>query len=382
MIETMLSLARLGASYLLNAYPVFLLLVVWVLCRGRARLQLFFFCAGISLIAAFFVPSVFDDLFRAFERLHLVRSLGWNKLAFLYMNSTYFEGGILYYGLIWLLSFLPDWVMPVSISLSVYLLIGTLTLRIAKNTALSPIKTSDALLIVFLLINMHSVISSWRYMLTLAILAHLLYSDLVLKKFRILCWCGYFALGYLHMISFTILAIRLAVFLFRGVSAWLGAGLIASWRPLGQVMIRAIQLFPSGTLTQEATRRLEAYLNMSESGQVFYHIALFGFLIAFVYWVISCLRQRCRDQIPGKRRAMDIFVFFTLALIVGSIGSINMVFRYSHLLMMLMPVYIAEFFTRQAESYGIKIYRQELMTQLSCLVLVVFYSMKQYMYLR
>jgi hypothetical protein len=381
MTQALLSFAQLGASYLTNAYPILLLFIFWGLCRGRVKLQLFFFCACTATIAAFFVPSVYDDLFRAFERLNLVRNLGWNNLSFLYIESTYFESGILYYGLIWLLSFFPDWFMPVSITLAIYLLVGTLTLRIAKNTTLSPGKTRDILLIVFLMINLYSVISSWRYMLALAILAHLLYSDLVLRKHRILCWCGYFALGYLHMIAFTILTLRLLVLLFRGKSAWIGAGLIASWRLLGNVMLQAFRLLPSGTLTIELTRRLESYLNLVESGQVFYHIALFVFLIALLYWVLSCRRGRMRDQAKGSYHAMDTFVFFTMALILGSVGSINMVFRYSHLLMMLLPVYFAEFFTQHKESAGIRIYPQEFGTLISCVVLIVFYSAKQYMYL-
>lgn len=380
-MNSVLSVARLGATFLTNAYPVFLFLVLWLLCRGRVKLQLLLSCVCVALIAAFFVPTVFDDLFRAFERLHLVRNLGWNKLAFLYGESTYFESGVLYYALTWLLSFFPDWVMPASITATIYLLMGSLTLRVASHEGLSPTKTSDVLLAVFLMVNLYSAISSWRYLLTLALLAHLLYTDLVLKKRRLFCWVGYVALGYLHMIAFTILALRVLAALFRGKAAWVGAVLIAAWRLLGDLLLRLLRLLPAETMVLEISRRLEAYLHLVESRQLFYHFALLGFLLCMAYWVLSCRADRKRLGMGNERRSLDVYTLFLFALAIGSAGSINLVFRYSHLLMMLLPVYIGEFFTMHSESHGETIYRQELVTILSCVLLAVFYSMKQYQYL-
>lgn len=369
-------------TIILYAYPLLLFLGIWRIFRNKPKRQLFFSILTVGLIAYFFVPTEHDDLYRYFERLEFVREFGsWSALATFYADNTYFEGAPLYFLLLTAYSSFPNWVMPVFTSVIIYTLCGTLALRACKDNNISKSETSSAILAVFYFINLYSSISSFRYVLTLAILANVIYYDLVRNDRRLIikgaCLFMYFFMGYMHTIAYSILVIRLLIFIPKTrLGTALLIALLIIWRYFSTTLVSII-----GTGSASATElsaRIESYTNFDEMAQIFYEVVLFVYILMLVLWIFNLSKFR---GIAGGKRIIDLdyFVFFIIAFIIGNASEINMVFRYSHLLMMLFPYYYAE--ANRRSCYYSNANLSYIMLLFCYLLFFLYYSSQQYVLL-
>lgn len=125
---------------------------------------------------------MYDDLYRYHEFIDRYREIGWSGVSKLYTTNYWFSTSLLYQFLLYGLSFINNnYLATTLITLLTYSLIGVLNFRISNDYKMTKSVQSFILISQFIAIDLYSTVSSWLYMLTLAILANLIYTDLVKK---------------------------------------------------------------------------------------------------------------------------------------------------------------------------------------------------------
>ena len=150
--------------------------------KAKPKAILILLVVSFAYIAFQFVPSKYDDLYRYWYLVNRYRSYGWDGLQSIYVGNYWFNTSQIQQILLYGFSFLPNWCLPVFMTCATYVLIGILDFRYFKRVDVELRMQGILIVFQFLTIEAYSVISSWLYMLTFAILANILYTDLIEKK--------------------------------------------------------------------------------------------------------------------------------------------------------------------------------------------------------
>lgn len=120
---------------------------------------------------------------------------------------------------------------------------------------------------------------------------------------------------------------------------------------------------------------------MDESSQVFYHIVLIMYLALFlIVWI--------RNKNDENNYMLNSVLLYTSMMSLGSIGNINMLFRYAHFTMMFLPIFYcsAKYCDDTGEISYIECERGVVTAQdaaiiLVCIMVDIYYSFGQWAYL-
>ena len=172
-------------------------------------------------------------------------------------------------------------------------------------------------------------------MLTFAILANILYTDLIEKKWQIVCMAAYVVLGQMHTVSYIIFAFRILALLCRVRLKWVIYAAILMWRLLVDGLIRILSLFSGGYFVERILDNVMSYSQAVENSNPLYMIALS--LLALICFA-SLQMTRYRNQVESKQ--MNFLLSCCAMLILGSYGSQNLMFRFSHFLCICLPFHV------------------------------------------
>lgn len=330
-------------------YPAIVPAVILIfafLLRGKPKINFFLIGIFLTLLAYYFVPTVDDDLYRYWQLLDLYRSRGIEQLTSVYLTNYYYNTSLLLQLLLYFLSKLPNWCTPVFGTVSTYLMIGILDFRFFRDYNTSPRIQSILIAFQILTIEIYSLISSWLYFFTLAIIANIMYTDLVKKKRQILCIIAYVLLGQLHTISYVFFAFRvLAIFLPKQGLRYIPFVLMI-WRLFVDALIAVLSLFSSNPFIQRIVENAIKYSNYTENSNVIYMVAL-----ALLALTATISIHRCEALMTKNNENSPLHLFFVLKccafLIIGSFGSQNLMFRFSHFLSIMHPFHIGAIINRE-----------------------------------
>lgn len=370
------SLALSIASHGIIAVGMVLIGIVFSSKPRWVLLALVGYCA---VIAFLFVPTEHDDLYRYWWLIDRFRDYGWSGIKALYVNNYWFHTSYLYQLLLYGLSFFPNQLTGALVSCATYTMIGILDFRFFEEKQISPRLQSAIILLQFLSIDPYSVISSWLYMLTFSIMANILYTDLVEQKGQILCMIAYLLLGQMHTVAYVIFAFRIIVRLLPASARGAFLVCILLWRIFVKVMVAIAALFTGNMIAKRIFENLVYYSSLEENGNLIYMIALALFATA----CLLCIRRNQKEEADGNRReSMDDLVSCCCMFVLGAWGSQNLMFRFSHFVMMLLPLHIGTTLIRENEQRPFKMASLEIfLFYISVGLLLVYYMLQSYRWL-
>lgn len=334
-MQMLLGYVRLAINF---CYPVIiplLVLATGMVFKAKPKAILIVLVTSFSFIAIQFVPSEYDDLYRYQFLIDRYRLYGWNGMWNLYMGNYWFHTSQIQQMILYGFSFLPNWCLPVFMTYATYMLIGILDFRYFKRMNVTPRMQGILIIFQFLTIEAYSVISSWLYVLTFAILVNILYTDLIENKCRIACVVAYIVLGQMHTISYVIFVFRILALLCRGRLKWAVYPAILMWRFMVDGLIRLLSPISGSFFIERILDNLMTYSKAVENSNLLYMIALS--LLALIFFV-SLQMKKYRHQKESEQ--MNFLLSCIAMLILGSFGSQNLMFRFSHFLCMCLPFHI------------------------------------------
>lgn len=334
-MQMLLGYARLAINFCYPAIIPLLVLTTGMVLKAKPKAILIVLVVSFTYIAFQFVPSEHDDLYRYWYLVDRYRSYGWDGLQSLYVGNYWFHTSQIQQILLYGFSFLPNWCLPVFMVCATYTLMGILDFRYFKRVDITPRMQGILIVFQFMTIEAYSVISSWLYMLTFAILANILYTDLIEKKWQIVCMAAYVVLGQMHTVSYIIFAFRILALLCRVRLKWVIYAAILMWRLLVDGLIRILSLFSGGYFVERILDNVMSYSQAVENSNPLYMIALS--LLALICFA-SLQMTKYRDQAESKQ--MNFLLSCCAMLILGSYGSQNLMFRFSHFLCIFLPFHV------------------------------------------
>lgn len=336
-MQMLLGYARLAINFCYPAMIPLLVLASGMVLKAKPKAILVVLVASFTYIAFQFVPSEYDDLYRYWYLVDRYRSYGWDGLQSLYVGNYWFHTSQIQQILLYGFSFLPNWCLPVFMTCATYMLIGILDFRCFRQANMTPRMQGILIVFQFMTIEIYSVISSWLYVLTFAILANILYTDLIEKRWRIVCIVAYVVLGQMHTVSYVIFAFRILALLCHSKLKWFVYAVVLIWRLLVDGLIHILSLIDGGFFVDRIFDNVMSYSQAVENSNPLYIIALS--LLAVIYFV--CLQMaKYRDHTESKQ--MNFLLSCCAMLVLGSYGSQNLMFRFSHFLCMCLPFHIGK----------------------------------------
>lgn len=334
-MQMLFGYARLAINFCYPAIIPLFILTVGTVLKAKPKAILILLVVSFAYIAFQFVPSKYDDLYRYWYLVNRYRSYGWDGLQSIYVGNYWFNTSQIQQILLYGFSFLPNWCLPVFMTCATYVLIGILDFRYFKRVDVELRMQGILIVFQFLTIEAYSVISSWLYMLTFAILANILYTDLIEKKRPVVCMVAYVVLGQMHTVSYIIFVFRVFALFCHGRLKWVVYSAILIWRLLVDGLIRLLSPFSCGFFFERILDNVISYSQAEENSNPLYMIAL-G-LLALTFFV-SLQMKKYRNQVESKQ--MNFLLSCCAMLILGSYGSQNLMFRFSHFLCICLPFHV------------------------------------------
>jgi len=343
---------------------------MWIgfLFRGRPRVMLLVLIAYCGGIAFMFVPTEYDDLYRYLYLIDRFRRYGWSGMKRIYIDNYWYSTSLLFQGLMYVLSFLPERCTAVLTSGITYILVGLFDVRYFKYRNTSNSVQSLVIFLQFLSIDLYSTVSSWLYMLTFAIIANILFTDLVLKKRRILCMVAYLVLGQLHTVAYIMFLFRLFAMLLPQKLKKGSLVIFVFWRLLIDLVMNAVSVFASNPFGKRIYENIISYSGYVENSNLIY---MFG-LALFAAVCVVCIEKK-EDLNMESSQELNYIIQCYCALILGAWGSQNLMFRFAHFVMMLMPVHIGEEMSRFGDRLSLRNISLPLFIELVSVIFLLIY---------
>ena len=162
-MQTIFGYCRLIINLYAPGIVIVGMLTIGLIFRGKPKILLSVLIGYCALIAVFFKPSEYDDLYRYWYLIDRFRDYGWSGLQALYIGNYWYDTSYIYQVLLYGLSFLPNWSIAMLISGITYTLMGILDMRFFKENQVSPRLQGAIILLQFISIDLYSTISSWLY---------------------------------------------------------------------------------------------------------------------------------------------------------------------------------------------------------------------------
>lgn len=343
---------------------------MWIgmLFWGRPKIMLFVLVVYCGIIAFMFVPTKYDDLYRYFYLINRFKKYGWVGIKTIYIDNYWYSTSLVFQGLMYLLSFLPEGCIAVLITGTTYILIGFFDIRYFKYRNVTNKIQCLIIFLQFLSIDLYSTVSSWLYMLTFAIIANILFTDLVQKKRRILCMVTYLVLGQLHTVAYIIFLFRFLAMLLPAKLKKVSLFVIVFWRLLIDILINFVSGFASNPFGKRIYENIISYSGYVENSNLIY---MFG-LALFAVVCLVCVEKNDKyvEELPKE---LNYIIQCCCVFILGAWGSQNLMFRFAHFVMMFMPLHIGEEMSRVGDKLSAKNISPLLFVELVSVVLLLIY---------
>lgn len=360
-------------EFLSPIWILFGFILIGLLLYKNPKIMCIFLIIYCGFISYFFEPTMYDDLYRYHEFIDRYREIGWSGVSKLYTTNYWFSTSLLYQFLLYGLSFINNnYLATTLITLLTYSLIGVLNFRISNDYKMTKSVQSFILISQFIAIDLYSTVSSWLYMLTLAILANLIYTDLVKKKHRITCFVLYFLLGSLHTISYTILLLRILIMIPRKKIINILSIILLFWRALITPISNYLQQYSGNPYMQRILGNMEAYSKGRDNSNIIYMLSLI-LMVGVIYFIIV---RTTKIKVQSHNQ-LDSFLKLLIAIVIGAFGSTNLMFRYTHFIIMFVPLYLAIIKNGNEFSFR-RLNRMEFMYILATVGLSIYYIQISY----
>lgn len=344
---------------------------VWIglMLRGRPKSMLLILIAYCGLIAFMFVPTEYDDLYRYLYLINRFRGYGWAGMKTIYVDNYWYSTSLLFQGLMYVLSCLPEWCTAVLPSALTYTLIGLFDIRYFKLRKTTNRIQCLVILLQFISIDVYSTVSSWLYMLTFSILANILFTDLILKKRQLVCMAAYLVLGQLHTVAYIIFTFRILAILLPQKIKKASLLVVFLWHFLTDTIVNVASGFSGNPFGKRIYENIVSYSEYAENSNAIYMLGL----ALFAMVCIICIEKNELRR-ANSPKEMDYIIQCCCAFILGAWGSQNLMFRFAHFAMICMPVHIGEEMSYMGDRLSIRNISLPLFAELiSVVLLLTFY---------
>ena len=348
-------------------------LLIGVFCYKRPKLLLTLLVIYFAIIAISFKPSVYDDLYRYWEMIDRFRVYGWDGVQDIYKGNFWYNTSALFQYIMYGLSFVPEWCTAVIISGITHTLIAVFDVRFFKDNQVSNRLQCAIILFQFISIDLYSTISSWLYMLTFAIIVNVFYTEIrsTNRWVKLSCWVAYVFLGQMHTVAYVFFAFRALTIILPRYARKLSLLVVVFWRFLSESLIKIAGLFKDSFLGKRIYDNLVLYINTRDNGNLLYMIGLALFAIA----VFLCIRKNENRETQSKELSNANYLMQCFcAFIVGAWGSQNLMFRFTHLMMMLLTLNVGKTMIDENKKRSFKTVSVEIfLYYVSFAILIIYY---------
>lgn len=311
---------------------------------------------GFALLAFFQTVDSQSDLMVAFSHLDNIRSSGWGYFGSIANRSSYFTGKPALQLYFYILSLLPVNNLYSSISMLIAYLCVLKASLYASDFYGASLKQKKMLLIFCILaLDFFDASNGVRNVLSFAVFIYCLVNELLLKKNKILCWVGYTAAALFHPAALVLVMLRILLIIKkRWLKIVLGV-LTLMWSNGLQGVYQFLSLFGGIPFIGTLVHKLDAYtlINDVESSNFnetafnnsssYMMMRNFRLLLAVgILLLVILIIWKRRENITKMMTYCMYIALFMLGATASGLAS-NIVVRYSFALIMLTPVFYAEY---------------------------------------
>ena len=305
----------------------------------------------LSLLYIFFVPPQEYDLKREYDFIEYIKGLNIRQVY----DASYGTGNRLlsdvqgtskvYLFFAFIISKIPISHLLVFVTcFIVYGLSAKRILSVAEYVSASSSAIAAAFLVLLFTLDYRSV-SGIRNMLAYAVFAFILYTDLVEKKNRLLCFVCYILLCQVHMTVAIFVVLRLALFLGNKVSKWALIVIAFAAFTIRDIALTFLERYSTFEFIRVFLYKNFRYIlrygeRLAEYGyrRAYSYLA---FIIVMLIIYLICKKLKLLDE---RMNSYNLFFILTIAITIGAIRQYDFFVRNCMLIAFLSIPYTVRYF--------------------------------------
>ena len=351
--------------------PELLFIAGFILLKNRKKAFFIYTVIVVFLFSLLFKYTEYDDLNSYFGAIDVFRRIGFTYGSNISTNlQLQFEGTILCNGFMYLLSFLPDFLVKTIPPVFIYTVIwNTNSIRAEQDETQCSLNKS--FLITVLIINLYSAISSWHYMMAIALFTNIMIRERRARRLKIFYWIGYVALCFFHSVCVVLLLFKISQVCLRkfNLIKTIFPVVCLFWKSLINSGLQLLENLGDGYFMY-LYKKLNYYGNFegTESLQLFY-------LVSLVLFLASCLFYVYYNRVDEEKYNIGFVIACAAFYALGSLNQLNIVFRFTYFSAMIVPIY---FDLESVDSPAKIIYKRNIPLYLIVIIMSMALSLTQY----
>lgn len=301
-------------------YVYFIAVAIGIRFISDKRLRLYGLLCSliIAYISYHIVVPEASDLFRHLQEIDYYRDYGWRWYVVANRSAENVGAAIVYY----LASFLPDnkW-FPALVSFLSYGLLYDLIIKVYNDNENSRKWLSGAILFVGLSFNYYLLIFAVRMWVVFIVFAYCMYTELVRKKHRVICWLVYAFLVLFHYAAIILVVFRIVIMILHRTE---GNNEIIKKMAIIIVSIVGIYFVLNSPLGSTIMRKVDGYTGYAVRG-TWQTISCWGRSIGIGLLALYQLKREER----GEYRAYYGFLICVLLLMISQFRNYQITLRFA-----------------------------------------------------